>query len=179
MSLYRTMLFTPANDLRKVGKALMLKADGVVLDLEDAVAISEKTRARLALKEALALPRSGDVFIRVNSAQTDYILADLLASVTDGVKGLVLAKSESAEEIRQVDWVIGQLEKERGLPTGSLEIIPFIESANAIVNAYSIASACKRVSRMFFGGVDYVLDIGTSFSRGGSEIFYALSLIHI
>jgi citrate lyase beta subunit len=62
MSLYRTMLFTPANDLRKVGKALMLKADGVVLDLEDAVAISEKTRARLALKEALALPRSGDVF---------------------------------------------------------------------------------------------------------------------
>jgi citrate lyase subunit beta/citryl-CoA lyase len=107
MSLYRTMLFTPANDLRKVGKALMLKADGVVLDLEDAVAISEKTRARLALKEALALPRSGDVFIRVNSAQTDYILADLLASVTDGVKGLVLAKSESAEEIRQVDWVIG------------------------------------------------------------------------
>jgi citrate lyase subunit beta/citryl-CoA lyase len=173
MSLYRTMLFTPANDLRKVGKALMLKADGVVLDLEDAVAISEKTRARLALKEALALPRSGDVFIRVNSAQTDYILADLLASVTDGVKGLVLAKSESAEEIRQVDWVIGQLEKERGLPTGSLEIIPFIESANAIVNAYSIASACKRVNRMFFGGVDYVLDIGTSFSRGGSEIFYA------
>jgi citrate lyase subunit beta/citryl-CoA lyase len=87
MSLYRTMLFTPANDLRKVGKALMLKADGVVLDLEDAVAISEKTRARLALKEALALPRSGDVFIRVNSAQTDYILADLLAYVTDGARG--------------------------------------------------------------------------------------------
>lgn len=175
MSIYRTMLFAPANDLRKVGKALMLNADGTVLDLEDAVAISEKTNARNALKEALDLPRRGDVFIRVNSVQTEFILSDLLAAVTEGVKGLVVAKSESAEEIRQVDWLIGKIEKERGLAEGSMEIIPFIESANAIVNAFSIASSSPRVSRMFFGGVDYVLDIGTTFSKEGSEIFYARS----
>lgn len=175
MSIYRTMLFAPANDLRKVGKALMLNADGTVLDLEDAVAISEKANARNALKEALALPRRGDVFIRVNSVQTEFILSDLLAAVTEGVKGLVVAKSESAEEIRQVDWLMGKIEKERGLAEGSMEIIPFIESANAIVNAFSIASSSLRVSRMFFGGVDYVLDIGTTFSKEGSEIFYARS----
>jgi len=169
------MLFAPANDLRKVGKALMLNADGTVLDLEDAVAISEKANARNALKEALALPRRGDVFIRVNSVQTEFILSDLLAAVTEGVKGLVVAKSESAEEIRQVDWLMGKIEKERGLAEGSMEIIPFIESANAIVNAFSIASSSLRVSRMFFGGVDYVLDIGTTFSKEGSEIFYARS----
>ncbi len=173
MSLYRTMLFCPANDLRKVGKALMLDVDGVVLDLEDAVAISEKTNARNALKEALALPRKGDLFIRVNDAQTDFILSDLLAAVTEGVKGLVLAKSETAEEIRQVDWLMGKIEKDRGLPLNSLELIPFIESANAIVNAHAIASACSRISRMFLGGVDYVLDIGTSFSKEGTELFYA------
>lgn len=175
MSIYRTMLFAPANDLRKVGKALLLNADGTVLDLEDAVALSEKSNARNALKEALALPRRGDVFIRVNSAQTDFILADLLAAVTEGVKGLVLAKSESAEEIRQIDWLMEKIEKERGITAGSLELIPFIESANAIVNAFAIASASSRVSRMFFGGVDYVLDIGTTFSKGGQEIFYARS----
>lgn len=175
MSIYRTMLFAPANDLRKVGKALMLNADGTVLDLEDAVAISEKANARNALKEALALPRRGDVFIRVNSVQTEFILSDLLAAVTEGVKGLVVAKSESAEEIRQVDWLMGKIEKERGLVEGAMEIIPFIESANAIVNAFSIASSSPRVSRMFFGGVDYVLDIGTTFSKEGSEIFYARS----
>lgn len=175
MSIYRTMLFAPANDLRKVGKALLLNADGTVLDLEDAVALSEKSNARNALKEALALPRRGDVFIRVNSAQTDFILADLLAAVTEGVKGLVLAKSESAEEIRQIDWLMEKIEKERGITAGSLELIPFIESANAIVNAFAIASASPRVSRMFFGGVDYVLDIGTTFSKGGQEIFYARS----
>lgn len=175
MSIYRTMLFTPANDLRKVGKALLLHADGTVLDLEDAVAVSEKSNARNALKEALALPRRGDVFIRVNSAQTDFILADLLAAVTEGVKGLVLAKSESAEEIRQIDWLMEKIEKERGMAAGSLELIPFIESANAIVNAFAIASASPRVSRMFFGGVDYVLDIGTTFSKTGEEIFYARS----
>ncbi len=173
MSLYRTMLFCPANDLRKVGKALMLDVDGVVLDLEDAVALSEKANARNALKDALALPRKGDLFIRVNSAQTDFILSDLLAAVTEGVKGLVLAKSETAEEIRQVDWLMGKIETDRGLPLNSLELIPFIESANAIVNAHAIASACPRVSRMFLGGVDYVLDIGTSFSKGGTELFYA------
>lgn len=175
MPLYRTMLFAPANNLRKAGKALMLNADGVVLDLEDAVAISEKSNARQALKEALILPRRGDLFIRVNSAQTDFILADLQAAVVQGVKGIVLAKSESAEEIRQVDWLMGLLEKEQVLPPGALEIIPFIESANAIINTHAIATASPRVSRMFLGGVDYVQDIGTSFSKSGSEIFYARS----
>lgn len=175
MSIYRTMLFAPANELRKAGKALMLNADGTVLDLEDAVALSEKANARDTLKEALLLPRRGEVFIRVNSVQTDFILSDLLAAVTKGVKGLVVAKSESAEEIRQVDWLIGKIEMEHGLIPGSMEIIPFIESANAIVNAFSIASSSPRISRMFLGGVDYVLDIGTTFSRGGSELFYARS----
>jgi len=175
LSIYRTMLFAPANDLRKAGKAMMLNADGTVLDLEDAVALSEKENARNALKEALLLPRRGDVFIRVNSVQTDFILSDLLAAVTEGVKGLVVAKSETAEEIRQVDWLISKIEKERGLTPGCMEIIPFIESANAIINAFSIASSSPRISRMFFGGVDYVLDIGTTFSKGGSEIFYARS----
>lgn len=175
MSLYRTMLFVPADNLRKAGKALMLNADGVVLDLEDAVAISEKANARQVLKEALTLPRRGDVFIRVNSAQTDFILADLQAAVVQGIKGIVLAKSETAEEIRQIDWLMRLLEKEQGLLPGTLEIIPFIESANAIINAYAIASASPRVSRMFLGGVDYVQDIGTSFSKAGSELFYARS----
>ena len=175
MSLYRTLLFVPADNQRKAGKALMLNADGVVLDLEDAVAISEKSKARQSLKEVLILPRRGDVFIRVNSAQTDFILADLQAAVVEGIKGIVLAKSESAEEIRQIDWLMGLLEKERGLPAGALEIIPFIESANAIINAYTIAAASPRVSRMFLGGVDYVQDIGTNFSKAGTELFYARS----
>lgn len=175
MSLYRTILFAPANDLRKTGKALQLEADGIVLDLEDAVALSEKINARASLQQALNLPRRGDVFIRVNSAQTEFILGDLLAAVIAGVKGIVLAKSESGEEVRRVDWLMGQVEKEKGMPGGSMELIPFIESAHAIVNAYSIASACSRVKRLFFGGVDYILDIGTSFSKGGSELFYARS----
>ena len=175
MSLYRTLLFVPADNLRKAGKALMLNADGVVLDLEDAVAISEKANARNALKEVLTLPRRGDVFIRVNSAQTDFILADLQSAVVKGIKGIVLAKSESAEEIRQVDWLMRLLEKEGGLTPGAMEIIPFIESANAIINAPAIAASSPRVSRMFLGGVDYVQDIGTTFSRAGSEIFYARS----
>jgi citrate lyase subunit beta/citryl-CoA lyase len=97
------------------------------------------------------------------------------AAVVQGIKGIVLAKSETADEIRKVDWLMGLLEKERGLTPGTLEIIPFIESAHAIVNAYTIASASPRVSRMFLGGVDYVQDIGTNFSKAGTELFYARS----
>ncbi|MCL6638140.1 MAG: CoA ester lyase [Firmicutes bacterium] len=175
MPLYRTMLFAPANDLRKAGKALLLDADGVVLDLEDAVALSEKDRARASLREALALPRKGDVFVRVNGAQTRYVLADLQEAAVPGVKGIVLAKSESAEEVRRVDWLIGLIEQEKGLQPGALELVPFIESANAVLNAAAIASSCPRVARLFFGGVDFVLDIGTNFSKGAPELFFARS----
>ena len=173
VSIYRSILFAPANDLKKAGKALSLDADGVVLDLEDAVAVAEKANAREKLQEALALPRRVDVFVRVNGAQTGFILADLLAAVAAGVKGIVLAKSESAEEVRRVDWLTGQIEQEKGIKPGSLELIPFIESAGAVLNAYQIASSSPRVTRLFFGGVDFVLDIGTSFSRGATELFYA------
>lgn len=175
MPLYRTLLFAPANDLKKAGKAFILDADGVVLDLEDAVAVSEKSRARTALNEALDIPRKVDVFVRVNGARTNFIMADLLAAVVEGVKGIVLAKSESAEEVRRVDWLIGQIEHERGVSPGSIELVPFIESAGAVLNAYHIASASPRVSRLFFGGVDFVLDIGTNFSKGSSELFFARS----
>lgn len=174
MSLYRTVLFAPANDLRKAGKALLLEADGVVLDLEDAVAFSEKRKARITIQEALNLPRKGRVFVRINSAQSDFILGDLLAVVgSSKIDGIVLAKTESAEEVRQVDWLITKLEKERELPKGQLEVVPFIESARAVLDSHVIASACSRVHRLFFGGIDYLLDIGASYSK--EALFFARS----
>ncbi|RJQ30766.1 MAG: CoA ester lyase [Peptococcaceae bacterium] len=174
MSLYRSILFAPANDLRKAGKALLLEADGVVLDLEDAVADSEKRKARITIQEALNLPRKGKVFVRVNSARSDFILGDLLAVVGSGkIDGIVLAKAESAEEVRWVDWLITKLEQERELPKGQLELVPFIESARAVLDSHAIASACPRVHRLFLGGIDYLLDIGASYSK--EALFFARS----
>jgi citrate lyase subunit beta/citryl-CoA lyase len=178
MSIYRTILFAPANDLRKAGKALMLEADGVVLDLEDAVATSEKRKARITIQEALNLPHKGRVFIRVNSARSNFILGDLLAVVgSSKIDGIVLAKAESAEEVRWVDWLITKLEQERELPKDQLELIPFIESARAVLDSYVIASACPRVHRLFFGGIDYLLDICASYSK--EALFFARSQLVI
>jgi len=87
----------------------------------------------------------------------------------------MLAKAESGEEVRRVDWALGLLEEERQLPAGRLVIIPFIESARGIEEAQKIASSCPRVTCLAFGGNDYTMDIGTSYSQVGSELFYARS----
>lgn len=175
MKLLRSVLFAPANDKRKAEKALALGADAVILDLEDAVAYSQKAAARESMREILSVPRQTTVFVRVNAASTEYVLADLMAVVGLPVDGITLAKTETAEELGRVDWLLSLLEQERGLAAGGLDLIPFIETARGIAAAVEIAGACPRVKRLAFGGNDYTMNIGTAYSREGSELFYARS----
>ncbi|MCS5695918.1 HpcH/HpaI aldolase/citrate lyase family protein [Desulfofundulus thermocisternus] len=171
----RSFLFAPATDLRKVDKALSLEADAVILDLEDAVAVSEKVRARSLVLDVLGCADRKSIYVRVNGANTRWIVGDLMAVVGGRPTGIMLPKAEDAEEVRRVDWLIGQLEREYGLPAGEMEIIPLVETARGVMNAYGLAASCPRVKRLAFGAVDYTLDIGTSLSGQGTEIFYARS----
>lgn len=169
----RTMMFAPGSDHRKISKAIEGEADAVILDLEDAVAVSEKARAREMIAEALRFPRKGSLYIRVNSVNTEFFYADMMSVMVRGLNGVVLPKCESAEEVRRVDWLMGLLEQERGLPSGSVELVPLVESAAGIQNSYAIAAATTRVKRLIFGAIDFTLDIGTNLSKQGREIFYA------
>lgn len=173
MELIRTFLFTPGNNEIRVEKAYGLGADAVILDLEDAVAVTEKKAARQMVKAILAKPRNAATYVRVNSLPTGFFFGDLMEMIQPGLDGIILPKSETAEDVRKVDWLISLLEQEKTLPAGKIDLIPLVESALGILNAKEIAAACARVSRVAFGAIDYTLDIGISCSQAGSELFYA------
>jgi citrate lyase subunit beta / citryl-CoA lyase len=173
--LRRSFLFAPASDLRKVDKALSLDADAVIIDLEDAVAVSEKVRARSLVVDVLSRERRDGIYIRVNGANTSWILGDIMAVLGNRPAGIMLPKAECQEEVRRVDWLIGQLEMEYALPPGKIELIPLVETARGVANAGAVAASGSRVQRLAFGAVDYTLDMGISLTDEGRELFYARS----
>ncbi len=175
----RSFLFAPATDLRKVDKALSLDADAVILDLEDAVAVSEKVRARSLVVDVLSRVKRESVFVRVNGVNTPWVVGDIMAVVGNRPMGVMLPKSECPEEVRRVDWLIGQLEREYNLPAGKIELVPLIESARGVAGACQVASSCERVRRVAFGAVDYTLDMGIRLTPQGNELFYARSQLAV
>lgn len=175
MNLYRTLLFVPGTESRKIEKAFTLGADAVIMDLEDAVAYSQKDQARDLVSRVLEGPLPLPVFVRVNGVDSPYIYKDLQAIVTGNLAGIMLAKAETREDVRRADWLLGMLEMDRGLNPEKLELVPFLESPRGIENAHDIATACPRVGRLAFGGNDYTTDIGTYYSTTGEELFYARS----
>ncbi|MEW6529923.1 MAG: CoA ester lyase [Thermodesulfobacteriota bacterium] len=171
----RSLLFVPAANPDRVEKALSSNADAVILDLEDAVAISEKVRARSLVVDVLSRARRDGIYVRVNGVNTPWIVGDLMAVVGGRPAGIMLPKAESSEEVRHVDWLIGKLENEYGLPSGNIELLALVETARGAANACEVASACSRVRRLAFGAVDYTLDMGIRLSGRGTELFYARS----
>ena len=177
--LRRSFLFAPATDLRKVDKALSLDADAVIIDLEDAVAVSEKVRARSLVVDVLSRVRRDGIYIRVNGVNTPWILGDIMAVLGNRPAGIMLPKAECQEEVRRVDWLIGQLEMEYALPPGKIELIPLVETARGVANAGAVASSGSRVRRLAFGAVDYTLDMGIRLTEEGHELFYARSQLAV
>jgi citrate lyase subunit beta/citryl-CoA lyase len=155
-------LFVPANDSRRVPKALQSEADAAILDLEDAVAVSEKSRAREGVVQALGLARRVSLFARMNGIHTGLALDDLEAIMGPGLDGVMVPKVESAGDIAIVDWLISELERRRGMRPGSVIIVALVETAEGIAHASEIASSSPRLSRLAFGAIDYCVDMRVS-----------------
>jgi citrate lyase subunit beta / citryl-CoA lyase len=170
MPVYRTFLFAPGNHPRRVEKALSLDADAVILDLEDACPIAEKKATRAVVVAACQRPRTGLGYVRVNATTTEFGYGDIVAVVQRGVDGIILPKVEQADEIRAVDWVIANLETERGLPVGTFDVIPIIETAKGMANIRAITAAGTRVKRIAFGAGDFTLDMSIEWSRAETEL---------
>jgi citrate lyase subunit beta / citryl-CoA lyase len=174
----RSFLFTPGNHPRRVEKALTLGADAVILDLEDAVAVGEKAAARKSVVEALSRPRNCKAYIRVNAIGTQWCLGDLMEVVRPGLDGIVLPKVESAADLRTIDWLIANLERERGLPPGGIDLLPIIETAAGFSRLDRIFGARSlkdyggpwRVKRMTFGAADFTNDVGMTWTAGEEEL---------
>jgi citrate lyase subunit beta / citryl-CoA lyase len=170
MSGYRSFLFAPGNHPRRVEKALTLDADAAILDLEDACPIAEKVATRAMVVAACQRPRTGLAYVRVNATTTEFGYADLVAVVQKGVDGIILPKLEAVDEIRAVDWVIANLERERGLPSGAIDVIPIIETGKGMAHIRAIAAAGTRVKRIAFGAGDFTLDMSITWSRAETEL---------
>jgi citrate lyase subunit beta / citryl-CoA lyase len=171
---YRSFLFAPGNHARKVAKVFDCGADHVILDLEDAVAKAEKVATRALVVEALKRSRRDrgrcGAYIRVNAFNTEFCYGDAVAVVGPGLDGILLPMVESREQIVAFDWLVGALERERGLPPGGIDIIPIIETGKGIANARAIAAAGTRVKRMAFGAGDYTLDMNMEWTLAESEL---------
>ena len=166
----RTYLFAPGNHERRVEKALGLGSDVVILDLEDAVAVSEKEKTRHLITKRLQQTRNCAVFVRINAYDTDFCFGDIYSIVSENLDGIVLPKLESAADLKSVDWFLGNLERERDLTRGSIELMPIIETAKGAVAIRDIAKASSRVRRLAFGGGDYTKDLSMEWTLTEEEL---------
>ncbi len=158
--MWRSLLFIPVLEERFFAKAGERGADAIVLDLEASIVAARKDEARAALPPAIErLAAAGpDVLVRINQPWRP-MLKDLEHAVQPGTAAIVLPVCSSAEHIRVVDACIGELEAARGLPHGSVRLVPLIESARGVRDADAILRASGRAVAVGFGIEDYLADM--------------------
>jgi citrate lyase subunit beta / citryl-CoA lyase len=134
------------------------------------VAISEKATTRPTVVEAFGKHRAGKLYVRVNALTTEWCFGDITAVVQRGLDGIILPKVEHAHELRTADWLIANLERERGLPVGGIDLIPIIETALGVSNLAGICRSATRTKRLAFGAGDFTLDMGMVWTRSEAEL---------
>ncbi len=175
----RSLLYVPGNSPSMVQNCMVLGADAVILDLEDAVALTEKDAARSLVRHALeTLDFMGTtVFVRVNGADTPFFEEDIRAIVPARPDGIRLPKTDGADDVLRADALMTRIEREAGLPEGSVVIQAMVETARSLLHAYDVASASPRVSGISIGGQDFAADLGIRRTRDGGELLYARAAI--
>ncbi len=172
----RSFLFTPGNHPRRVEKVFEVGADAVILDLEDAVAVAEKEATRELVVRAFSSrveQQQARHYVRVNSIDTQWCADDIKATVGPWLNGIVLPKVEDVDALLQVDAWLLEAESAAGLPTGSLDLLPIVETAKGIEYANALATCGSRVRRLAFGGGDYTLDLNYNWSADEEVLQYA------
>ena len=165
--LFRSYLYAPGNDPRKIEKALASEADAVVLDLEDAVAPNRKEEARESVSEVLRSRPSKPVFVRVNAPGSALAEEDIGAISGPHLSGLRLPKTESAEAVRGVAERLETLGCEAGIQC-------LIESALGLELAPEISRSHERVVGISLGEADLAADLGV---RDEAGLLYARSRV--
>jgi len=161
LPLWRSSLFVPATSERFIAKAHLRGADAIKIDLEDAVAPTEKARARtLVPAVAASVGQAGaDVLVRINRPWR-MAVADLEASVGADVNGIVIPKIESADHVVFLEEIVAELEAERGLAPGHTCFTLQIETAKGFLNVREIAGASRRNKAISVGNEDFAHMLG-------------------
>lgn len=167
-------MFVPGNNPGMMQDAFIYGSDSIMLDLEDSVTMAEKDAARLLVHNALKTIDYGntEMVVRINPLNTAYGKKDVEAVVKAGVHVIRMPKTETAEEVREVEREIERVEKEIGC-LGRTKIMAAIESTLGIVNAYEIAVASERMMGIALGAEDYCANLKTQRSPEGTELLFA------
>ena len=178
MRLRRTMMFVPGNNPAMIQDAHIYHPDAIMLDLEDSVTIAQKEAARLLVYHALKTIDYGDteMVVRINPLSTPYGKKDIEAVVKAGVHVVRMPKTETAEEVKEVEREILRVENSLGCP-GRTKIMAAIESALGVVNAYAIATASDRMMGIALGAEDYCANLKTQRTPEGIELLLARQTI--
>lgn len=171
-------MFVPGNNPGMMADAHIYGPDSIMLDLEDSVTMAEKDTARLLVHNALKSIDYGDteMVVRINPLNTPYGKKDIEAVVTAGVDVIRMPKTETAEEVKEVEREIEKVEKRLGC-LGRTKIMAAIESTLGIVNAYAIATASPRMMGIALGAEDYSANLKTQRTPGGEELRLARETI--
>ena len=169
-------LYLPGNTPSLMINAGIHKPNGIILDLEDAVAPDKKFEARFVVRNALRQCNfyGAERMVRIN--QIPKGLDDLDYIVPHNVNLVLIPKCESADQIRQVNEKIEAIKKEKNIK-GNIWLMPIIESALGVIKAYEIASAANNVVSVAIGLEDYTADLGTKRTNEGTESFFARSMV--
>ena len=181
MELLRSLQFVPGNRRNMLEKARGFQADVLVADLEDSVPPEEKSTARDLVAELVPTlsQRGQKVMVRVNSLDTGRTAEELRAVVSPQLYGVSLGKVDSPWHVTECHRLLSVEEARRGMPLGTVKIIPWIESAAGVLSASAISAASRRVVALAFGAEDFTNDMGLQRTESGEEVAFPRSLVPI
>ena len=171
----RSMLFLPGNTPNMLINGSCLGADAVIFDLEDAVSPSEKDAARILVRNTMRYMdfRGCEIIVRINSIDTPYWKRDIDQILPQRPGLIMLPKTGTAQDVLEADAYISQVEANLGMEPNAVGLMPLLETALGVENAFSIASASRRVRALFLGAEDLTADLRCKRTKEGREIEYA------
>ncbi|RHW50584.1 aldolase/citrate lyase family protein [Lactobacillus bombicola] len=177
--LRRTMMFVPGNNPSMIKDAGIYGADSIMLDLEDAVSLTEKDAARMLVYNAIKTVDFGgaEIVVRINGQDTPFYEEDVKAMVRAGVDVIRLPKTESAAMIQKLVKDMEQAEEEYDIKKDSIGVMAAIESAKGVLNAPEIATATPLMMGLAVSGEDYTADMHTRRYPDGRELEFARNMV--
>jgi citrate lyase subunit beta/citryl-CoA lyase len=175
---WRSLLFCPVTSERFVAKVHLRGADVVILDLEDSIPASEKSRARTLVADASRIAGQADseICVRINRP-LELAVPDIVESVMPSVRALMIPKVLGPEHILLLSEVVASRELELGMPVGTTQFIAMIETASSLTRLESIARAHPRVVALGVGSEDLATDLGAVPSADSMYVPKVLGII--
>ena len=174
MKLRRSMLFMPGNNPGMLQTAVDFGADAIILDLEDAVSLTEKDAARILVREAMKVNdySSVEVVVRINPLSTPFAEEDIDVIARLNPDAILLPKAVP-EDVKIMDEKLSKIEEEEGLEKGSIKIHCLVETTYGVETVYETIKASSRIQAVLLGGEDLAADLAVKRTKSSEEIFYA------